>query len=128
MFSQFIGLEIWNTKTTSEKNVDYDNCNPFPWSPDPSWDSDLRNGIAKWDSLLIANLNNNLHRKISVSGGSDAHGAFNYTLTRPFYSPDISATDNAFGKVRTAVYCPDGMGPNGENVVFCPSRGKICSD
>ena len=49
--------------------------------------------------------------KIFISGGSDAHGDFNYFTYRTFLlglpTLDVQATTNAFAKVRTYAFCPD---------------------
>ncbi|GEM_PF-2873511 len=130
-FSRFVGLEFYNERNFYfTDNSDYINpdvyVNPFPvWQPQADWDSNFVKGLDVWDSLLCANLNP--IRKVFAYGGSDAHGDFNYHyygLTLLFYS-SIGVTDNAFAKARTCVYCPDGMGENGENVLDALKNG-VC--
>lgn len=110
-FDTFKGLEIWNTRATVETGKDR---NPFDdWEVHDNWDEseliqkDLKNGIKRWDRYL----SRYIPRKIFLSGGSDAHGDFNYGRNDLFVTP-TEATDNAFGKVRTVVYCPDGLSKN----------------
>jgi len=113
----FQGIQIWNERSVYEVDVDMDEyCDPFPFDDgemirDGVWDSDLLDGIEQWDLFLanaIAEASEEPPRKIFISGGSDAHGDFNYFLFHPFIlglpSPDVLATDNAFAKVRTMVH------------------------
>ncbi len=128
-FSSFIGLQFYNERnayfTDDPEYVNPDEyINPFPvWQPQAAWDSSFIKGLVQWDSLLCANLNP--IRKIFAAGGSDAHGDFNYRytgMTLLFFS-FLQITDDAYGKVRTAVYCPDGMGNNGENILDALANG-----
>jgi len=128
-FSSFKGIELYNERNfffTNDGNyiVPDEYVNPFPvFQAQADWDSNLVRGVALWDSLLCTHLNP--IRKVFAAGGSDAHGDFNYRytgLTLLFYS-NIQITDDAFGKVRTAVYCPNGMGQNGENVINALANG-----
>jgi len=103
---KLIGLEVYNTRKTRQWNfnLDLNNDDPFSsWSSIESWDSELNAGITRWDNFLQENLFT-ARRRLFITGGSDGHGDFNYTAIN-----NNSATDNAFGKVRTAVYCPDGF-------------------
>lgn len=62
--------------------------------------------------------------KFFMSAGSDAHGSFNYSTTDYFMDVQGQITDNAIGKLSTLAYCPDGMGTNGENVLFALKNGN----
>lgn len=57
-------------------------------------------------------------------GGSDAHGSFNYSTTDMFGSVTGNITNNALGKITTITYCPNGMGQNGENVLYALKNGN----
>ncbi len=105
----FRGLEGFNTRATRESNDEND-----PWSdfdngqvPDDPYPNELMEGIAVWDALLRRDLSAPRF-KIFFSGGSDAHGDFNYGS---YLGLDNYATDNALGKVQTVAYVPGGYGP-----------------
>ncbi|MBN1756376.1 T9SS type A sorting domain-containing protein [bacterium] len=116
------GLQIWNERSVWDIDVDMDSyCNPFPFSngsmlgEEGHWDEDLLMGLETWDYFLWTEISDAIGeppRKIFIDGGSDAHGDFNYFTYHPFImgvpSPDVYATDNAFAKVRTMAYCPEG--------------------
>jgi WD40 repeat protein len=111
-FDTFKGLEIWNTRATVKTGNDR---NPFDsWEIHKNWDEneiiqkDLKSGIKRWDKYLSRYIQ---EKRIFISGGSDAHGDFNYGRNDLFVTP-TEATDNAFGKVRTVVYCPSGLSRN----------------
>ncbi len=118
------GLQIWNERSVWKVNVDMDEyCNPFPFSfgdmlgRDGKWDSALLDGLAKWQMFIWSGLAaTDGPRKVFISGGSDAHGDFNYFTYNRFIgglpTPDIWSTDNAFAKVRSLAYCPDGLSPD----------------
>ncbi len=100
----FRGLEVFNTRPTR-----YSNDQNNPWSdfdsgvqPDDPYPTELLQGIALWDELLRGCLDDP-DMKVFLSGGSDAHGDFNYAA---YFSLDNYATDNAIGKVQTVVYVP----------------------
>ena len=77
--------------------------------------------------LKRKNANTNLTNwKMYYSAGTDAHGSFNYTNTDDvflgaFTSYDVH--DNAVGKLSTLTYCPNGMGPNGQNILSALKKG-----
>ncbi len=95
----FNGLEVWNGILDSDKQL-----------------TALNNGLNRWVSLLLSG------RKIFIEGGSDAHGDFSHNAAdgidcTNFASYNIfepyGGSDNAFGKVRTAVYSPSGLTESG---------------
>ncbi len=99
------GLQIFNTRETR-----YSSDQNNPWGdfdngvlPDNPYPNELMEGVALWDALLQANLTSP-PRKLFMSGGSDAHGDFNYAS---YMSLDNFATDNALGKVQTVVFVPE---------------------
>lgn len=108
--ARFIGLEAFNTRATRRSSnqenpwADFD-AGSAPANPYPN---ELLEGIALWDSLLAADIALGHPRKIFLSGGSDAHGDFNYAS---YTSLDNYAEDNALGKVQTVVRVP-GHGPD----------------
>jgi hypothetical protein len=108
---KFRGLEAFNTRETRQSS-DANN----PWSdfdagtpPGNPYPNELLAGVALWDDLLVADMASGNPRKVFFSGGSDAHGDFNYAA----YSNILSsyATDNAMGKVQTVVFVPGSYGP-----------------
>ena len=62
--------------------------------------------------------------KMYFSGGSDAHGSFNFSNTGNFAGFG-GVDDNAVGKINTLVYCPDGKGNNGSNILKGLKNGNI---
>ncbi len=101
----FRGVEVFNTRRTVYSTDQYD-----PWSDfdagnpsDDPYPNGLLTGIALWDDLLQTDLASGSPRKLFLSGGSDAHGDFNFSS---HMSVDDYADDNAMGKVQTVVYVP----------------------
>jgi hypothetical protein len=116
----FRGLEAFNTRET-RRSGDANN----PWADfdagtpaDNPYPNELLDGVALWDDLLVADMASGQPRKVFFSGGSDAHGDFNYAA----YSNILSsyATDNAMGKVQTVVHVPGSYGPGN-----LPPMGEI---
>ncbi len=67
--------------------------------------------------------------KTFISAGSDAHGSFNFSNTNMYYAVYGSIENNALGKLSTLVYCPNGMGENGKNILKAMYYGHtILSD
>ncbi|MFH2001313.1 MAG: hypothetical protein ABIK28_16645 [Planctomycetota bacterium] len=122
-FDCFVGLQFFNERNSYFSELDWsdDDDEYHPWGGDASippfnqdwtyvnnaWDNDLLQGLAAWDQLLSDRLDP--VRKVFLSGGSDAHGGWNYRVYRTDNLIDLSATASAMGKVRTAVYLPDGL-------------------
>ena len=127
-YSNFKGLEAWNTRIKGEKNISYYDQNPFEWDYGDKVDEAYLNrqtGIRTWDSLLVSRLaiSSGTPRKILLTAGSDAHGDFNYNVSGlPILG--YTATDDAYGKVRTAIYSEGGMGSGGANVLEALREGK----
>jgi len=72
------------------------------------------------------NNNNDISNwKFFISAGSDAHGSFNYSNTDLFMGVSGFVTDNAIGKLSSLVYCPEGAGNNGENVLNAMRLGNL---
>ncbi len=63
-------------------------------------------------------------RKIYQIAGSDAHGSFNYSNTDFTMGIYGNVNDNAFGKFSTLVYCPQGMGEDGEEILNALHNGR----
>jgi hypothetical protein len=76
--------------------------------------------------LISKNLNPEMQNwKHFLIGGSDAHGSFNYSTTDLFgWGITGNITDNAMGRIATLVYCSNGMGENGENVLNALKNGN----
>lgn len=117
----------WNTQN---------NSSPFGFEPvDPSdilayrFDQNISTYGALLTRGLIAKNNDPMceNWKFFISGGTDAHGSFNYSTTEYVWS-GISGrmTENAIGKAYTIAYCPDGMGGNGTNVLRALKNGNTC--
>jgi len=139
-FAPFVGLQFFNERNGyfSETNWSDDDDEYHPWGGDESiaphnrdftvdnssWDSDLNQGLLMWDNLMSDRLDP--VRKIFMSGGSDAHGDWNYRVYRTT-SLDITATSSAMGKARTGVYLPNGLTDQG--ILDCLRDGRtIISD
>lgn len=103
----FRGLEAFNTRITRESNDQNDPWGDFDAGspPDDPYPNELLAGIALWDQTLSEDLaaHPGAPRKIFLSGGSDAHGDFNYAS---HLGLDSYADDNAIGKVQTVVHVP----------------------
>lgn len=63
--------------------------------------------------------------KFHISGGTDAHGSFNYSNTEYVWSGIQGfTTESAIGKAFTICYCPNGMGTNGSHVLNALKNGN----
>jgi hypothetical protein len=117
---KFRGLEAFNTRETRQSGdannpwADFDTGTPA----DNPYPNELLAGVALWGNLLVEDIASGAPRKVFFSGGSDAHGDFNYAA----YSNILSsyATDNAMGKVQTVVHVPGSHGPGN-----LPPMGEI---
>ncbi len=75
--------------------------------------------------LSLKNMDNFYQNwKMYFSGGSDAHGSFNFSNTGNFAGFG-GIDDNAVGKINTLVYCPEGPGLDGSNILKGLSQGNI---
>lgn len=102
------------------------------FKPNPLWDAELQEGLIDWHRRIRSLLRFSFAdapeevfpRKIYLSGGSDAHGDFNYSTTllatvldkeifRQYGLSRRSVTSNGFGIVRTYV---DSAGKPGSGV------------
>ncbi len=105
LHESFSGLQVFNMRSTVTSNdqnnpfSDFDAGNPVG-NPYPG---ELLAGIQLWNDFLMADLAANHVRPIFISGGSDAHGDFNYSS---FMGIDDYAEDNAIGKVQTVAFVP----------------------
>lgn len=142
------GLEPWNRATTvTADNARDPYCIQRGSDPaacfQPDKDADhyarLERGIELgWKPLLQRALKVAAENppsppfKILLAAGSDAHGDFNYEatmdavdfLSKPSRGLSGYAEDNAFGKLATVVYCPQGVGRRGENVLRALESGQ----
>ncbi len=101
----FRGLQIFNTRRTVTSN-DQNN----PWSDfaagvavDDPYPEALLAGIDLWDGFLASEIADLNLQKLFISGGSDAHGDFNYSS---HMGVDDYAEDNGIGKVQTVALVP----------------------
>jgi hypothetical protein len=142
-----VGLAPWNRATTvTADNArdpycirrDADPATCFQRDKEANHYARLEKGIELgWRPLLRMGLEGNESQsapafKVLLGAGSDAHGDFNYEatmdavdfLSKPSRGITGYAEDNAFGKLTTVVYCPEGMGPRGENVLRALRHGQ----
>jgi hypothetical protein len=140
------GLALWNRATTVTADDardpycirrDADPATCFQPDKDANHYTRIEKGIdLSWLPLLRKGLQGNEssaapHFKVFLAAGSDAHGDFNYEatmdavdfLSKPSRGITGYAEDNAFGKLATVVYCPEGMGSRGEHVLSALRRG-----
>ncbi|MFH1279390.1 MAG: hypothetical protein ABIK65_13545 [Candidatus Eisenbacteria bacterium] len=103
----FRGLEAFNTRITRESNDENDPWGDFDAgsAPGDPYPNELLAGISLWDQMLANDLaaHPGAPRKVFLSGGSDAHGDFNYAS---HLGLNDYADDNAMGKVQTVVRVP----------------------
>ena len=141
------GGEIWNTRnfltTTDEMmnpwNVEYSSSVTgfVPYTQnDPMYH---RNRFASgFETTQFLNLKGLQEKNANPSlqgyrfyytAGSDAHGSFNTSNTDFVYAMVASIHDNAIGKPSTVVYCPQGMGIGGSNILQALDNGNaVMSD
>lgn len=142
------GGEIWNSRytmgTTDEYlnpwNVEYDSGTeafaPYDTSTNKQYHMNrfLQNlevtRFLNKKGLISKNSNPTLQSyRFYMTAGSDAHGSFNYSNTEFVMGLTGDINDNAIGKPSTLVYCPGGMGANGENILKALKNGRaILSD
>ncbi len=116
------GLEFFNgrgTRSLPTSQIDFNDLNP--WS-DPTfsqgvleWDKGIWDGMTRWHQALAATLEysfvstpeERFVRKIYQSGGSDAHGDFNFSTGRAATPISLQATYNVGDETWYAVrtYC-----------------------
>jgi hypothetical protein len=142
-----VGLEPWNRATmrtaddARDPNCLHREADPRAcFQPDPQTNqyARLEKGIELgWRPLLQRGLEapgDSPHSpgfRVFLAAGSDAHGDFNYEATldvvdflgKPSRGLSGYAEDNAFGKVTTVVYAPEGMGAKGENILRALQSG-----
>jgi len=140
-----VGLEPWNRATTLladdsrdpyciRRGANSEFC--FQAAGDAGQFVRLEKAIQRgWRPLLAKSLRRGGTSpafKPFLAAGSDAHGDFNFVatmdsvdfLSRPSRALAGYAEDNAFGKLSTVVYCPQGMGPRGECVLRALRDGQ----
>jgi len=140
------GLQIWNCRnamgTTDQRenpwNAENDGTTPFVQYDTNStswhWNRFLQNMVVtkflNKKGLIEKNANPSLKSyRFYIIAGSDAHGSFNYSNTDFVMGLTADVHDNALGRLGTLVYCPSGMGANGEHVLNALKNGHaIMSD
>ncbi len=144
--SSLAGGEIWNLRNTvstddepdNPYNALYSSATPFaiinPFLNEHhiarfTQNLDVMNFFWR-KALKIKNIYNNTSNwKLFMSAGSDAHGSFNYSNTDQTMGVYGSVNDNAIGRLSTLVYCPEGMGHNGSNILKSLKNGvSVLSD
>jgi len=120
---------------------DYNERNPYlsedvihPWgdpphtgnweSVDTQWDATIMTCLDRWDRILSEMLNEPRYQ-LFFMGGSDAHGSMNYKIDWDVFKRDLlyTAFPNALGKIRSGVYCPDGL--TNSNVLDSAFAGSV---
>lgn len=101
----FRGFQIFNTRSTVT-SLDQNN----PWGDfdagvvvDNPYPNELLAGVDVWDNFIATDIASGTPRKLFMSGGSDAHGDFNYSTHMGL---DDYAEDSAMGKVQTVAFVP----------------------
>ncbi|MFH0894670.1 MAG: T9SS type A sorting domain-containing protein [Bacteroidota bacterium] len=141
------GGEIWNTRnalTTTDQsmnpwNVEYDSgidgFVPYALSEPMYHLNRLASNIETTKFLNLKgvrekNANPALQGyRFYYAAGSDAHGSFNYSNTDFVYGVVADIHDNAIGTPSTVLYCPQGMGSNGNHVLHALANGNaVMSD
>jgi hypothetical protein len=133
--NNLIGLQNWNLWYTLSSNTDTDpwntqyNAEPYGFSEVPTNDYlhtmyRFTQNMEAYSFLLrrglkMKNQNHNINNwKLFLSAGSDAHGSFNYSNTDYVYGGVSGYVENNYpGALNTLVYCPNGMGTNGKNIL-----------
>ncbi len=133
-----VGAQIWNARTSIKSTGNpLDPWNLLqtstPFSPNDTADHGhhikrFRQGqevVNFVNQLGLKHKNDDsshLQWKFFYGAGADAHGSFNFSNTDDFLGlGEIS--DNAVGKLSTLTFCPNGMGPNGENILNALKKG-----
>ncbi|MBI5367281.1 MAG: S8 family serine peptidase [Planctomycetes bacterium] len=116
------GLQLFNEGAKGYlpgADIGFNTLNPFPaptWAGAPEWDRELQIGLAKYHGYLatlmkysfVGETGKVFTRKVYISGGTDAHGDFNYSQHRLAtlieHPSTYSVSDMAFGKVRTYTF------------------------
>ncbi len=111
----FRGMEDYNERYAYTSS---DTLHPWGSTPhtgnwdqaNPDWDADLLAGIRRLDRFLSEKINQTRYQ-VFLLGGSDAHGSMNYHVDWDVLDKDVlyAAHSAALGKIRTAVYSPDGL-------------------
>ncbi len=141
------GTQIWNVRNAlavaDNPHDPYNisgNVTPFMPVPEDEIESHInrfRQGqeitnFVNIKGLKMKNGNPDLTNwKLYYAGGSDAHGAFNFSNTSHVSTSILgignlggNVDDNAVGRINTLTYCPNGMGANGENVLRALQNGN----
>lgn len=117
------GLEFWNgrgTRSLDSSKIDFNDLNPWADAQfaagSSGWDLDVQGGLATWHQYMATDLDytfttdpdTHFIRKVYVAGGSDAHGDFNFDVSRLATPVGIQSTytcgDAAWYGVRTYVF------------------------
>ena len=142
LFSPYLcGLELWNLRNTiscssSENNpwnVMYDSgisgFSELSYTDTIMHDYRFNQNLDVYKAILRRGLiqknQNDLlqYWKFYMEAGSDAHGSFNYSTTDLTGGLIGNVNDNAIGRLSTLVYCPQGMGLNGKNILQALQNG-----
>ncbi len=119
----FKGLQLWNgrgARSLPSSAIDFEDLNPFT-DPDwqrgnRNWDRQVQEGLVYWHRAIaelfaygfVNEPDRKFPRKVFIAGGSDAHGDFNYDISRlatPLALQETySVGSSPFGCVRTYVF------------------------
>ncbi len=119
----FVGSEFYNERKTVMPNssVTEEYIYPYGWQPDPNWDATWQGGLTQYLGQLQTHLNP--VRPLALAGGSDAHGDMSYKTTNKYGTINLSANDDALGKVHSLVYVPGTL--NTANVLSALRQGQV---
>lgn len=140
----FKGLQVWNGRghrALAPSGIDFDDLNPFAdpvWQHgNQDWDRPVATNLVAWHRAIAANLRYSfVHlpelvfvRKVLGVAGSDAHGDFNYSVSRlatpiPF-NFTFSVDSSWFGCARTYVFTQGiALADAGERLVRALAGGR----
>ena len=140
----FKGLQLWNGRgahALPSSAIDFKDLNPFAnsdWQAgNPNWDHGLQEGLIAWHQFISTNLtyaftnepDTVFVRKVFAAAGSDAHGDFNYGVSRAAtvltLNASFSVDASAFGSATTYVLTDGVQGATaGERYIRALSGGR----
>jgi subtilisin family serine protease len=138
------GLQLFNgrgARSLPASAIDFDDLNPWvdaTWQAgNPAWDGVLGEGLTYWHGAVselmgyafVGDPDGVFVRKMFIAGGSDAHGDFNYDISRlatPItFAETFTVGSSPYGSVTTYVF-GDGVpgATRGERLMRALSAGR----
>jgi len=138
------GFQLFNgrgARSLPASSIDFENLNPWidaTWQAgNPGWDGTLGGGLTYWHGVVsdvmryafTSDPDGVFVRKVFIAGGSDAHGDFNYDISRlatPIsFAQTFSVGSSPFGSVLTYVMADGAAGATrGERLMRAFSSGR----